>query len=374
MVTIAISMHNFSHAETHFLCQEGNTAQTPLLFRDVNLGDDPMIFAPRVNAIEAIRHFHDRKPSFGLGSEDILIAVIQGNLFDDKNDEYFFLTSLGFPELKNSCSNVGVVSLFYRLDAASEFQQPRSASVKARKEEWWDPKSEAEQNMLLSNSFLLMLLGLIGTLLKGLVAHEDTRRCILDYCQDPFDILEAFKRGVEFSFCKRECQKMLETTAEGKGLMKIAERLTARPFAQPQPSIFISYARDDFDASEKLRDDLQRLGYQHVWKDVYEIVAGAEWEREIRLALEKHHFVVSCLSKAATEKQRYFQKELRVALGLHRENVTHLIPVRLEECEIPDELKPYNYVDLFPDWPAGLESIRLSITRTWKPFEAIRKK
>jgi len=137
---------------------------------------------------------------------------------------------------KDSCPGVGVMSLFYHLDPSSEFQQPRSDSAKDRKAEWWAPKSNTEKSMLISNSLLLMLLGMAATILNGLVEHGDTRGCVMDYCQEPYDILDAFKRGIEFQFCKRECCQILERTDEGKGLEKVAERLTTRPFAQPQPS------------------------------------------------------------------------------------------------------------------------------------------
>jgi TIR domain-containing protein len=368
MHTVAFSMHDHSHAETHYLCDEANDAQPFVRFRDVFLGDDRLISAPRVNVVEALRHFHARKAEFGLGLGDVLVAVVQGNLYDDENDEYFFRTSNGFPELTNTCPGVGVMSLFYRLDPASEFRQPRNEAARARKAQWWDPKGETEKAVLLSNCLVLMLLDIVATLLAGLVEHDDTRGCILDYCQDPYDVLEAFKRGVDFQFCQRTCRPILEQTEEGRGLLKVAERLTARPFAMPQPSIFISYAREDFQPSERLRTDLQQMGYQSVWKDVYEIVAGVEWEPEIRSAMEKHQFIVSCFSRSALSRPRFFQQEMAVALDLHRVGRSHLIPVRFDECALPRELTKYHFIDLFPDWPSGMEGIHRSITRIWRPF------
>lgn len=369
MRTVALGMNDRSHAETHYLCEQANLAQQLVRFRDVFLGDDPFLAAPRVHVVEAMRHFNARKREFQLGPDDVLIAVVQGNLFDEHNDEYLFRTNTGVPELGDSCSSLGVMSLFYRLDSASEFLNPQSAAARHRKAEWWDPKSELEKAMLLANSSLLMILGLVATVINGLREHSDTRGCIMDYCQDPYDMLEAFKRGVEFRFCQRACRRTLESTAEGQGLLKAAERLAARPFAQPQPSIFLSYARDDFERSERLLVDLQSLGYEKVWKDVYEIVGGVEWEPEIRSAMEKHHFVVSCLSNAGLARPRFFRQELDVALGLHAERKAHLIPVRLDDCQLPSELRPYHYIDLFPDWELGLEAVRHTITRSFKPFE-----
>ena len=369
MRTVAISMHDHSHAETHYLCDAANTAQPFVRFRDVLLGNDPLISAPRVDVVEALQHFHAQKAELKLGREDVLVAVVQGNLFDAENDEYFFRTSSGFPELKDAYPGVGIISLFYRLDAASEFRQPRNEAARARKAQWWDPKGELEKAVLLSNSLGLMLLDLVATLLCGLVEHDDTRGCVLDYCQDPYDVLEAFKRGVDFQFCPRTCRPILEQTNEGHGLLKVAERLTARPFAMPQPSIFISYAREDVTPSERLRTELQQMGYQNVWKDVYEIVGGVEWEPEIRSAMEQHHFIISCLSNAALSRQRFFRQEMAVALELHRAGRSHMLPVRFDECPLPEEVTKYHFIDLFPDWASGMEGIHRSITRIWRPFE-----
>jgi hypothetical protein len=315
-----------------------------------------------------LRHFHARKAEFGLGPEDALVAVVQGNLYDDENDEYFFRTSRGFPEFTRTFPGVAVISLFHRLDPASEFRQPRNDAARARKAQWWDSKGEAEKTVLVSNALVLMLLDIAATLLAGLVEHDDTRGCILDYCQDPYDVLEAFKRGVDFQFCQRTCRPILEQSAEGRGLLRVAERLTVRPFAMPQPSIFISYAREDFQASERLRNDLQQMGYRDVWKDVYEIVAGVEWEPEIRSAMEKHHFIVSCLSRSALSRPRFFRQEMAVALELHQSGRSHLLPVRFDDCVLPKELTKYHFIDLFPDQISGMEGIHRSITRLWRPF------
>jgi hypothetical protein len=369
--TIGISMHDNSHAETHYFCERANEAQDSIHFRDILFDSEQMTSSPRVSIVEACRHFYLKKGSYSLGEGDVLIPVVQGNLFDDQNDEYFFKTYLNYPEIsdmKEKAKGVGVLSLFYRMSPTSEFMHPRNELVKLRKEQWWDPKSDAEKDMLVSNVLLLLLLGLTGMLVNGLTAHADTRGCIMDYCQDTFEKAAAFERGVGFTFCDRECRKTLRSTEEGRALIKIAERLSARPFGQPQPSIFISYAREDSRKSDKLLKDLQKIGYQEVWKDVYDIPGGVEFEPVIFSAMEKHHFVISCLSSAALSKPRFFQKELTVALRLQQEKRVHMIPVRLDDCVIPEEISPYNCLDLFPKWAVGIQRIAKSITALWKPF------
>jgi hypothetical protein len=36
---------------------------------------------------------------------------------------------------------------------------------------------------------------------------------------------------------------------------------------------------------------------------------------------------------------------------------TYVIPVRLDDCAVPDTLAGLQWVDLFPDWNAGLANI-----------------
>jgi hypothetical protein len=56
------------------------------------------------------------------------------------------------------------------------------------------------------------------------------------------------------------------------------------------------------------------------------------------------------VSKASVTKAGYVQKELRKALDVadeQPEGVAYLIPVRLEECEVPERLSQWQWVDLF---------------------------
>ena len=364
-------MHDNSHAETHYFCEQANAVQDIIYFRDIYFEVEPMTTSSNVNVVDACRHFYAKKSNYNLGDCDVLIPVIQGNLFDDQNDEYFYKTHLNYPELpdfKETARGIGILSLYYRMSIASEFLHPRNELVKLRKEKWWDPKSSAEKDMLLSNLFLHLLLGLTGMLIADLKAHDDTRGCIMDYCQDTFETMISFERGIEFAFCNRECQKVMQNSEAGKALITIADHLTANPFGQPKPSIFISYAREDIGQADRIRIDLQAAGYQSVWKDTYEILGGEKWEPKIYSAVEKHDFVISCFSKAALSKPRFFKRELDVTLKLHRANRTHMIPVRFDDCLLPEEVNAYHCYDLFNEWESGVRGIKKTIAEIWKPF------
>ena len=38
-----------------------------------------------------------------------------------------------------------------------------------------------------------------------------------------------------------------------------------------------------------------------------------------------------------------------------------IIPVRIDDCEVPTQFQKYYYIDLFPDWDQGIREILQSI-------------
>lgn len=93
-------------------------------------------------------------------------------------------------------------------------------------------------------------------------------------------------------------------------------------------------------------------------------------------AIRNSRFVLACLSKASITKAGYVQKELRKALDVAEEQpegAAYLIPVRLEDCEIPERLRRWQWVDLFKD--GGYERLLRSLGATAavkvKPTRAI---
>ena len=116
-----------------------------------------------------------------------------------------------------------------------------------------------------------------------------------------------------------------------------------------QPRVFISYVKEDFTRVEPLYDKLKEQGL-NPWIDRVNLLPGVDWDREIVRQIKQSHFVLFCLSHRSLNKRGYVQKELRTALRVFEEIPTgqrYLIPVRLEECEVPDELSKYHFADIF---------------------------
>jgi len=124
-------------------------------------------------------------------------------------------------------------------------------------------------------------------------------------------------------------------------------------------NIFISYAREDQQIAEKLYHDIKNQGY-HPWLDTYDLLAGQKWELEIKKALKESHFCLVLLSKTSTSKRGYVQKEKNIALEeleQFPESDIYLIPVRLDNCELPMRLNHLNAVDIFPHYEDGLNRL-----------------
>lgn len=134
--------------------------------------------------------------------------------------------------------------------------------------------------------------------------------------------------------------------------------------------VFISYAREDYDAAKRLYDFLIAQG-EEPWLDKEAILPGQPWEPTLLSAIRESHFFLALLSTNSVEKRGYVQKELRVGLSILDQvpdTQIFLIPIRLDDCEpTHDRLRELQWVDLFPDWEEGLR--RLSKVFSFPPIQ-----
>ncbi|MCA2002136.1 MAG: toll/interleukin-1 receptor domain-containing protein [Chloroflexi bacterium] len=125
--------------------------------------------------------------------------------------------------------------------------------------------------------------------------------------------------------------------------------------------IFLCHALEDKDRVFDLYRKLKKLGAAP-WLDSEEILPGQEWNFEINKALEDSDVILLCLSKRSIGKEGYVQREIRIALDRALEmpeGRVFLIPVRLEECSLPQRISSYQWVDLFVS--GGMEKLIKSL-------------
>ena len=130
-------------------------------------------------------------------------------------------------------------------------------------------------------------------------------------------------------------------------------------------SVFICHAHEDAPIALAIYDRLVAEGF-HAWIDKRDLRPGQEWQREIPLIISAADAVVICLSKIAIGKRGYVQNEFRLAREELRKipcDRIFILPVRLDDCEVPPEFKPFHYVDIREE--GALDRVVLSL-RTLK--------
>jgi SOS-response transcriptional repressor LexA len=113
--------------------------------------------------------------------------------------------------------------------------------------------------------------------------------------------------------------------------------------------IFLCHSKDDKPKIRKLYKRLIADGFD-VWLDEVKLMPGQDWDLEIRKAVRNSDTVVVCLSNSSTTKEGYIQKEIRFALDVAQEKpegTIFLVPARLENCNVPDRISRFQWVDLF---------------------------
>lgn len=127
------------------------------------------------------------------------------------------------------------------------------------------------------------------------------------------------------------------------------------------PKIFLSYARPDLPEVDRLYGALKNLG-ACPWMDKRDLMGGENWPIAIEAQIKASDFVVFCLSPRSYKRRGFVMAEMRFALKTLEKLLSsdiYLIPVRLEECEVPPELADINCIDLFEE--GGMAALEKSI-------------
>lgn len=113
--------------------------------------------------------------------------------------------------------------------------------------------------------------------------------------------------------------------------------------------VFLCHSKDDKPKVRELYHRLVADGFD-AWLDEEKLLPGQEWDLEIRKAVRASDVVVVCLSKDSVTKAGYVQKEIRFALDVadqQPEGTIFIIPARLEDCQVPNRLNRWQWVNLF---------------------------
>ncbi len=115
---------------------------------------------------------------------------------------------------------------------------------------------------------------------------------------------------------------------------------------------FLCYTKENSTHVREFRERLKGEVWVDPWFDEEDILPGQMWEGSVVEAVHNSHAVIIFLSTVAVRQEGFFHKELKLALDAAAEKpdgTIFIIPIRLDNCEVPDRLQPYQYVDYFGD-------------------------
>ena len=133
--------------------------------------------------------------------------------------------------------------------------------------------------------------------------------------------------------------------------------------------VFISYSHIDKEVAERLALNLVQAK-QNVWIDMWELKAGDSLIERVEDALGGADAILVLLSENSVNSE-WCRKELRTAL--HREleeKAVLLIPIVIDDCEIPLFLKEKMHVDFRKDRDEGLALLLRSLAGISNPAQS----
>ena len=137
--------------------------------------------------------------------------------------------------------------------------------------------------------------------------------------------------------------------------------------ARRMKHVFISYCHENMPLVDRFCQKLASHGI-NVWLDRNELEPGMRWRQAIQQAIHQGDFFIACFSKEYSARdQTYMSEELTLAVERLREkpaDTVWFIPVKLNECEIPDidigggaTLRDIQYINFYQDSNVAIQQL-----------------
>ncbi|KPA09863.1 hypothetical protein MHK_009936 [Candidatus Magnetomorum sp. HK-1] len=141
--------------------------------------------------------------------------------------------------------------------------------------------------------------------------------------------------------------------------------------------VFLSHASQDKEHARELFKKLCAEGMEP-WLDESSLVPGQLWDDEIKKAINRSDAFLVCLTNQSITKAGYVQKEVIQALDIadkQPEGSIYLIPVLLEQCNIPDRLSKFHAANLYEKngYQLLIEALRIRSIELDRSTESIKK-
>jgi len=127
--------------------------------------------------------------------------------------------------------------------------------------------------------------------------------------------------------------------------------------------VFLSHSSKDKPLVNQIATDLAKLNVAP-WLDSWHIRAGESIPQKVSLGIKDSECVVVFLSKNAVASH-WVEREWQAKYWDEiQRNQVLVIPVLLEDCEIPTLLQAKKYADFRDDYHEGLRELLLAVSRT----------
>lgn len=133
---------------------------------------------------------------------------------------------------------------------------------------------------------------------------------------------------------------------------------TRASVAASKLKLFICHSHSDKVSVDQIYMRLRDDGFDP-WLDNKNLLPGQDWKKEIKKAVQSSDVVMVCLSQSALNREGFFRNEVQYALDAVDEaenNTISLIPVKLENCTVPELVQRWQWVDIFK--PQGYELLK----------------
>jgi len=125
----------------------------------------------------------------------------------------------------------------------------------------------------------------------------------------------------------------------------------------PDHAVFVSYAREDLPAVQRIKAGLEAAGIS-TWFDMDRLEAGDDYDRKIQRNIQRCSYFIPVISRTTESRlEGYFRREWSYALDRARnmaEGALFILPVSVDgataaQAHVPEKFKALHFTDL----PAG---------------------
>jgi hypothetical protein len=128
-------------------------------------------------------------------------------------------------------------------------------------------------------------------------------------------------------------------------------------------AVFISYSHKDGELVGRIAQSLIKHDIK-VWKDNWKTLAGDSFVRKIEAGIHGAKYFCVVLSKNSVQS-KWVDREIATALEQERERGIKILPIRIDDCRIPDALSEILYHDLSTDFERGLQKLTAQLGKAY---------